>query len=700
MANKTVKDLPQADTIRDADLLLLEQADATRSVSVQEIGGHIGGGVLKQADQKYGPAIIGTAQGAPVQITDAWTGAALHRLAVIGQSAETPVAGGQVADKGPENPVAITGSAPDSITVSADSEEAIMLPAALELHDLLDRDGAPWIWDEYDAASGKLLRRIGQVVLSGTENWVLWKDNGETVSYYLPLAGTSIQAATENKGLRTTHFSPTYTSGQYYSIQTGREAFGLSPDARNFAVCVQKSVAADLAEWKVWLAAHPVTVYYPLAEPEISQLAQPQEIVPRALTLQVAADVGAVAVEYTRDGTTYIEREISKLSAMRRYGCRRPLSSTDPSCERIWDAAGLQASVGGDDLLMRINDFDGVWPWCDIRICNIRVNDVGVVVTAYEGDPRFSRDGSNGEVAVEIPKFYQPPRRPGDGYEYFGASNTQLDGWTLNPCFAASEVELEKIYVSCYEAYYNAETETITRTDGSTYSLPPGLHSISGVLPTTGLARGDFRRHARSSGCSLYDMACLDVIATLFTVEYATLDSQSIMQGVVSLSSGSMVATGTTDNLSASSGSPVSNTDGEHACMYRGLENLWGNSWKWVDGVNIEDHRAWICSDPDSYADAIYGAPYTALKYMNSKTNGYTKSLGCDNRFPWARLPVDTAGSSTTGYCDYYYQGTGRRAPITGGNTYSNTNAGLWCLNLGNSATYAGANFGARLVWR
>lgn len=313
MANKTVKDLPQADTIRDADLLLLEQADATRSVSVQEVGGHIGGGVLKQADQKYGPAIIGTAQGAPVQITDAWTGAALHRLAVIGQSAETPVAGGQVADKGPENPVAITGSAPDSITVSADSEEAIMLPAALELHDLLDRDGAPWIWDEYDAASGKLLRRIGQVVLSGTENWVLWKDNGETVSYYLPLAGTSIQAATENKGLRTTHFSPTYTSGEYYAIQTGREAFGLSPDGRNFAACAPKSIASDLAGWKAWLTAHPVTVYYPHAEPVVSQLAGPREVVPQAPELQATADDGTVAVEYTRDSTVYLSNELARL---------------------------------------------------------------------------------------------------------------------------------------------------------------------------------------------------------------------------------------------------------------------------------------------------------------------------------------------------------------------------------------------------
>ncbi len=314
MANKIVKDLPQAEIIEDTDLLLIEQSDATRSVSVREVGGHIGGGVLKQADQKYGPAIIGTAQGAPVQVADAWTGAALHRLEAAGLSAETPAAEGPDATKGPENPVTITGSAPTSITVTAGGEEVIALPAALELHNLPGKDGTPWLWDGYDVVSGKLVRRVGCTTLTGNETWRIWAENKDTTSYYTSIVSLRIpSAAVDNKGLRSTHFPSAHTSGEYYSIQTGLEAIGLSPKGDLFAVCVPTAVAADLAGWKAWLAAHPVTVYYPLAEPEVSQLAGPREVVLQAPALQAAADDGAVAVEYTRDSTVYLSNELAQL---------------------------------------------------------------------------------------------------------------------------------------------------------------------------------------------------------------------------------------------------------------------------------------------------------------------------------------------------------------------------------------------------
>ena len=268
----------------------------------------------QQGDNRYGPAIIGTAQGAPVQITDAWTGAALHRLEAAGLSAEIPAAEGPDAAKGPETPVTITGSSPTSITVTAGGEEVITLPTALELHDLPGKDGTPWLWDGYDVVSGKLVRRVGCTTLTGNETWRIWAENKDTTSYYTSIVSLRIpSAAVDNKGLRSTHFPSAHTSGEYYSIQTGLEAIGLSPKGDLFAVCVPTAVAADLAGWKAWLAAHPVTVYYPLAEPEVSQLAGPREVVLQAPALQAAADDGAVAVEYTRDSTVYLSNELAQL---------------------------------------------------------------------------------------------------------------------------------------------------------------------------------------------------------------------------------------------------------------------------------------------------------------------------------------------------------------------------------------------------
>ena len=72
-------------------------------------------------------------------------------------------------------------------------------------------------------------------------------------------------------------------------------------------------------------------------------------------------------------------------------------------CERLGDAVGLTANAHEGSTQSVRNDFDNIYSWSGIKTCNI---DADGNVLAYLGEPSFARDGTNGDVVVEIPKFY------------------------------------------------------------------------------------------------------------------------------------------------------------------------------------------------------------------------------------------------------------------------------------------------------
>ena len=449
-----------------------------------------------------------------------------------------------------------------------------------------------------------------------------------------------------------------------------------------------------------------------------------------------------------------VEAETARASAfeglkertVKRYGARRVIGASSPTLERIWDAVGLTANVGVDATTV-VNDFDNIYPWSHVRTCNIEVVDGEIRVKAYEGEPTFARDGSNGNVAVEFPEFYScPPYLNDDGYEYFGVSEYPIGGW----------IKHEKAYYAAYNAGMYGDK----------------LMSVSGVFPRVSTSRTAFRTLAKESDalCGLIDLKYHDTFSTLFTVEFATINSQSKMQGATALSStiGSTVIaetgvnrvilsnasaqnavigqtitigtvenrriisiedydtnnkaiyfdgetaditagtsvssrgwiTGATDNVAASSGSIVSNTSGKYPCKYRGIENPWGNVWQWVDGVNINNRQAYICLNREEYTDNKYDGNYISLNYINATTNGYVKERGYDERYPFARFPTTVGGDSVTYYSDNYYQSSGERALCFGGSCADGAAAGLWYFYANTAASHTGVYIGARLSWK
>lgn len=471
---------------------------------------------------------------------------------------------------------------------------------------------------------------------------------------------------------------------------------------------------------------------------------------------KVAAESAVASVEQLDSELDTMNKQVTDLknATVTRYGARRVIGASSPDLERIWDAVGLTANVGVDDETV-VNDFDSIYPWSHIRTCNIEVVNGEIRVKAYEGEPTFARDGSNGNVAVEFPEFYScPPYMNDDGYEYFGVSAYPIGGW----------IKHEKAYYGAYNAGI---------VDGK-------LVSISGVFPAT-TSRTTLRTNARTTDelCGLIDLKYHDALSLLCTVEFATLNTQSKMGGAtkllyaytvglesqvaetgvnrivllnaganefvvgqtiaigtsmgdsdvannrivtdikiydstrkavyfdgdaIDITSGNFISsrgwiTGATDNVAASSGSIISNTNRKYPCKYRGIENPWGNIFQWVDGVNIKEYQAYICTDRAAYTDKQYEDEYIALNYTNASSYGYLKERGYDERYPWARLTETVGGSSSTYYCDYYYGTTGERGLCFGGDFTGVNMGGVWFFHANSGASYAGIFIGSRLCW-
>lgn len=206
------------------------------------------------------------------------------------------------------------------------------------------------------------------------------------------------------------------------------------------------------------------------------------------------------------------------------YGVRWAGTSSTV-CERLGDAVGLIANAHKGSTQSVRNDFDNIYPWSDIKTCNI---DADGNVLAYLGEPSFARDGTNGDVMVEIPKFYYRRIKTGIAEEFWICAS-KLPGYELHPLFIDNAKEVSKVFHSAYNASsYTDETDNKVK-----------LQSITGAQPRVRTTRASFRTYARNKGAvwSIEDISCVNALQLLYLVEYANTNSQSALgSGAANLS--------------------------------------------------------------------------------------------------------------------------------------------------------------------
>ncbi|MEG1048066.1 MAG: hypothetical protein RSE48_00800, partial [Bacilli bacterium] len=236
------------------------------------------------------------------------------------------------------------------------------------------------------------------------------------------------------------------------------------------------------------------------------------------------------------------------------------------------------------------------------------------------------------------------------------------------------------------------------------------LESKTGVKPLVNQNINTFRNYAKANnindvtGYQLLDIHALDVIQVLFYIEFATLNSQSKMQGYANGNAESIV-NGTTAVVTASSGSKTSNTDGKNAMKYRGIENIYGNVWQFIDGVNIDNVDAtnayfYVNHDATTYASDIINGKYAKVGYNKLNTNGWVTKMGYDPGTPFFQMAQEINGNTNIKYADLYGTNTtiGKRIVLFAGSYNSCYSAGISNLALDRSASYSDINVGSRLL--
>ena len=224
------------------------------------------------------------------------------------------------------------------------------------------------------------------------------------------------------------------------------------------------------------------------------------------------------------------------------------------------------------------------------------------------------------------------------------------------------------------------------------------IFSKSGQTPLVSIKMDDFRNGCRANGTGYqqYDFLIDLIIKELWLVEMKTTNCQSIMYGYANGNS-SKINTGTTDNVATPTGSPISNTDGKHACKYRGIENPWGNIFKWCDGISFNGSSVYVCTEPTAYSTGKTSGLY---EYYGTRasSNGFVKTVAPLAEGSLIQYVTAVGADESSYYCDNSLQGG--TVLICGGYWEIAKYAGLWYWN-GNFSASKAANFiGGRLCYK
>lgn len=395
--------------------------------------------------------------------------------------------------------------------------------------------------------------------------------------------------------------------------------------------------------------------------------------------------------------------------------------------------------------------FDSVNMFGGRKRCNVTNN--GKVV-AYHGEAGYTETGklttaitiesgnNNGtfavgtpvQVMVEQPKFYykvvpmelepidKTSEQKGYGFHMrkvrYYVSDTPKSGFKLHPAFISDGKELNFIYLAAYEgSLWDASASAYILDDAQVADFANDmLSSIGAVKPASGLtqnlSRTNLRKLAqkRGSGWQMSYAATISATQMLFMIEYASFNMQEkIGIGVTNKPSGEgneCEYTGATTSLGNKTGA-VMNSNGFNTVSYRGEENLYGNIWQWVDGMNIqreikfpEVHDLYIADH--GFDDAAKTGAYTKVGFRLSITEGYVSAFGYDEKFDWLFMTSETKGNTSLPVGDYFYRHSnynGMLAALLGGCWYNGSCAGGFDWYVNDTAGSRYRSIGGRLVY-
>lgn len=397
--------------------------------------------------------------------------------------------------------------------------------------------------------------------------------------------------------------------------------------------------------------------------------------------------------------------------------------------------------LAGAENMTAGEDFSALTPWGGRKRCILA--DDGTVL-AYRGETGYTETGATtqaitkGEkeyptgtkvqVMVEQPIFYvkavpvkSAVASSGRGKQYskarFYISPTPKAGFKPVGGFRDANGNLqEKIYLAAYEGcIYDTSASAYLKNDEQVADFAADmLSSIASAKPASGLTqsltRANTRKLAnnRGTGWQLSNIFSLSATQWLILVEYASFDAQAkVGQGVSTFTddgtTNMSLVTGATAGLGNGSGIPDGGTNGKCSVSYRGEENLWGNIWTWLDGINIfntDTTSAVYVKEYGAMKDDTTGDGYIPVGFGAFKGEGYISAFGIDGELMELFIPVANGGASNLPVGDYFWNNnTGFRVAILGGRWNSGAICGAWYLYWNAASSYRYRDIGGRLLY-
>lgn len=351
-------------------------------------------------------------------------------------------------------------------------------------------------------------------------------------------------------------------------------------------------------------------------------------------------------------------------------------------------------------------------------------------------------DGTDGQVMIEVPRFYHKIENPSAGVYQHKISLYALTGFA----------EVPKFYYSAFEGALNRTTlklasvvnnTTTYRGGNNTAAWDAAANTLLGK-PATSISMINFQTYARNREVGAYKWNLLPyrqhfLLYLLTIIEFGTLNSQKAVNALLTvdgyrqggLGNGVTTADGTewynfneyNPFISCGASNVLGNGSGEVSVTatnfggtgvnrtikvprYRGIENPFGHIWKWLDGSSVYHqtagegnlHKFYLCDIPQNFAAG------TAANYdyrSNLPDTGFVKAVTHDAK--GIIIPKTIGGDSVTYLCDYYYSpadGDGYWVALRcGGAAADGSDAGFALLDTYVAASDSDSLIGARLCY-
>ena len=418
------------------------------------------------------------------------------------------------------------------------------------------------------------------------------------------------------------------------------------------------------------------------------------------LLLQKSLPAGTFGDTLFHDGTAWVARSTAPI-----IGVEWDTTSASPTLTWIDE-------LGNPITSLPPGFFDSLPAWGGRWRC-VRDRATGQITfgSNARGDG-LTLDGTAGDVLVREPAFWAKHEYdPDDAIVRWWVSQRPKTGFALHPYYymRGGGLPAANMFCGAYEAYgYLDETFKLGSATGK---IP-----VTGGVGYPGLPNGGrltiddaelYAQNAGMSGITSFWGDCARML--LMYIEFGTFDIQTALgKGIVDLPSGEGFAGKLTgaDNIDsrlAENGTGVgSDINSKTPVTWRGIENPYGNVWKFIIGCNFKAGGIFRTIKRDgsgtlagTMADGSYeegsGVP---------QVNGYVSGLLEDELGGMAVMPSAANGSDSTYLCDYWYAPTGDRILLAGGLWSNGRAAGPGCRNASNAVSNSHRYCGARVEFR